>query len=140
MNNLYIVIIITLSLAFVLTYSRMLYKMSKTKKEIAKLLVNVIFLEEYIKSIEENKIQSDESVHKENFIKFLSDSRDWAYDYIEEVQEGLAFFIDSVDSDINYFDEYGDVLSTERPDYDAMKRISTAYKELKKLLPKEETK
>ena len=118
----------------------MLYKMSEAKREIAKLLVNIIVLEEYINSIEENKIQSDESVHKENFIKFLSDSRDWAYTYIEEVQDGLASFVDAIGSDIEHFDTYGDVLSTNRPDYDAMKRISIAYKELKNLLPTEEIK
>lgn len=140
MSNLYIVIIITLFVAFLITYSRMLYKISEAKREIAKLLVKVIVLEEYINSIEGNKIQNDESVHKENFIKFLSDSRDWAYSYIEEVQEGLACFIDSINSDIEYFDEYGDVLSINRPDYDAMKRISIAYKELKNLLPTEEVK
>jgi len=29
--------------------------------------------------------KEDDDVHKENFIKFLSDSREWAFGYIEEV-------------------------------------------------------
>jgi hypothetical protein len=137
MNNIPLIVIITLLFAFALTYSRMYVKLLKAKKELSKLAVNVIVLEEYINGIEENKIQSDESIHKENFIKFLSDSRDWAYSYIEEVQDGLSVFFDSVDQDIQHFDEYGDVLSTNRPDYDSMKRISEAYKKLKTLLPEE---
>lgn len=137
MNNVTLVIIITLLFAFALTYSRMFYNLLKTKKELAKFMINVVVLEEYIKGIEDNKIQSDDSIHRENFIKFLSDSRDWAYTYIEEVQEGLMSFVDSVDQDIEHFNTYGEVLSTNRPDYDSMKRISEAYKKLKTLLPEE---
>jgi hypothetical protein len=137
MNNVTLIIIVTLLFAFALTYSRMFYNLLKTKKELAKFIINVVVLEEYIKSIEENKIQSDESIHKENFIKFLSESRDWAYSYIEEVQEGLMTFVDSVDEDIQHFNTYGDVISTSRPDYESMKRISEAYKKLKILLPEE---
>lgn len=138
MNNVYIVIIVTLLFVFGITYSKMLYKMNKAQKELSRLIVNVVVLEEYIKTIEENKIQSDESIHKENFIKFLSDSRDWAYQYIEEVQAGLGTFIDAVNNDIEHFDKFGDVLATGRPDYDAMTRISSAYKQLKTLLPEAE--
>ncbi len=136
MNNLLIIIIITLLFTFALTYSRMLINHLKAKKEISKLMVNLIVLEEYIRGIEENKIQSDESIHKENFIKFLSESRDWAYKYIEDVQEGLNTFIDSVKEDIEYFDQYGDA-GPNGPNYDMMKRISIAYKELTKLMPEE---
>jgi hypothetical protein len=32
---------------------------------------------------------SADSVHKENFIKFLSDSRDWAFEYIEQSQKTI---------------------------------------------------
>ncbi len=77
----------------------------------------------------------DSDVHQENFIKFLSDSRESAFEYIEEVQKGLENFVNDVDSHINYFDEYGSVLSEGRPDFVAMTQISKSYKELKKLLP-----
>jgi hypothetical protein len=65
----------------------------------------------------------------------LSESRDWAYEYIEEVQNGLESFINAVDSDIKHFDTYGDTLSMVRPDYLAMKNISTSYKKLQQFLP-----
>jgi hypothetical protein len=70
----------------------------------------------------------------------LSDSREVAYNYIEDVQAGLNDFISKVDPLLSYFDEYGDTLSVERPDYSAMKQISSAYKELIKLMPNEEPK
>lgn len=111
-------------------------KNKKLKKRIKVLAISLVKVEDFINSTK--KDDKDNDVHKENFIKFLSDSRDWAYQYIEDVQSGLNNFVDTVDADIAYFDEYGDVLSVERPDYSAMKNISKAYKELKTLLPSEE--
>jgi hypothetical protein len=78
-------------------------------------------------------------VHKENFIKFLSDSRDWAYEYIEDVQSGLKKFVNEIEPEIAYFDEYG-LVGDAYPHYHSMKKISQEYKELKKLLPSEEEK
>ena len=111
-------------------------KNSKLKKRIKVLAISLVRVEDLVNSTK--KDEKDNDVHKENFIKFLSDSRDWAYEYIEDVQSSLNKFVDTVDADISYFDEYGDTLSMARPDYSAMKNISTAYKELKKLLPIEE--
>jgi hypothetical protein len=68
------------------------------------------------------------------FLKFVSDSRDWAYQYIEDVQSSLNRFISDIDPEILYFDTYGDLMGAE-PNYNSMKKISGAYKELKKLLP-----
>jgi hypothetical protein len=83
--------------------------------------------------------ESDSDVHKENFIKFLSDSRDWAYLYIEDVQKGLTKFVNEIEPEIAYFDEYG-LVGEAYPHYHSMKKISKEYKELKKLLPSEEDK
>jgi hypothetical protein len=111
-----------------------------SQKLAGKLYVDNFTLEEYIKTIKNLKEDNtDQQIHQENFLKFISDSRDWAFEYIEKVQSGLSNFIDSIDSDIAHFDQYGDVISTNRPDYDAMKRISVAYMELKKLLPEDQT-
>lgn len=85
---------------------------------------------------EMNKEQekTDKEEANEAFLKFISDSRDWAYTYIDEVQEGLGKFINDIEPEIAYFDEYG-VVGTSYPHYHSMKKISGAYKELKKLLP-----
>ena len=98
----------------------------------------MMLLEKLINEIEESKLKSDESVHKENFIKFLSDSRDWAYEYIESVQSGLTNFINETAPEINYFKEYGDTMALA-PNYYSMKKITEEYEKLKALLPAEET-
>lgn len=76
---------------------------------------------------------------KEDFLKFVSESREWAFEYIEEVQQGLQKFVDGVDKHISYFDEYGDSMAF-KPNYESLAKISKEYKELKKLLPTEENK
>jgi hypothetical protein len=114
------------------------YKIISLKKDYINIKNKNILFEKYFQSIQEDKLKNEENIHQENFIKFLSESRDWAYEYIETVQKGLNSFVDSVDSEINHFDNYGDTLSMVRPDYQAMKKISKSYKELKKLLPTEE--
>jgi len=81
-----------------------------------------------------NKLDND--AHQESFIKFLSDSRDSAFEYIEEVQSGLSKFINDIEPEIKYFKEYGDFTSMQ-PNYFALKKITEAYEELTKLLPKE---
>lgn len=81
-----------------------------------------------------NENKTDKEQADEAFLKFVSDSRDWAYQYIDEAQEGLNKFITDIEPEIAYFDEYG-IASSAYPHYHSMKKISGAYKELKKLLP-----
>lgn len=83
---------------------------------------------------DENK--TDQEKANEDFLKFVSDSRDWAYAYIEDIQESLNKFIKDIEPEIAYFDEYG-IASSAYPHYHSMKKISGAYKELKKLLPED---
>ena len=79
---------------------------------------------------------SDEGkVIQESFLKFVSDSREWAFQYIEDVQTHLKNFKNAVEKDINYFDKYGDVISS--PHSESMKKISSSYKELIKVLPED---
>ena len=67
------------------------------------------------------KIDANSDPVKEDFLKFVSDSREWAFEYIEEVQKSITDFKTKVESHINYFDRFGEVLSNQRPDYEAMK-------------------
>jgi len=129
-----IIIILGSVLAISLVVSLILsIKVLRLKRSIKNLAIAYSKIENLASSSQ--KLEND--VHKESFIKFLSDSRDLAFEYIEEVQSGITEFVSEVDPLISYFDEYGDVLSTERPDYDAMKKISTEFKKLKQLLPEE---
>ena len=83
-----------------------------------------------------NKTDKDQA--NEDFLKFVSDSRDWAYQYIEEVQAGIKTFIDEVGPQIEHYNKYGAAVDGMVAPHDfALKKISIAYKELKKLLPEE---
>ena len=142
MKDIFIVVFATLTFCFALSYMLVLKQSIKLKKDISKLFIENTLLQEYVDLTKSTKTKedSDESIHKENFIKFLSDSRDWAFSYIENVQKGLTKFVSDIDADVSHFDEYGDALSMSRPDYPSMKNISKAYKELKTLLPEENEK
>jgi hypothetical protein len=94
--------------------------------------LKLLIMQESLNS--ENK--TDKEKADEAFLKFVSDSRDWAYQYIDEAQEGLNKFITDIEPEIAYFDEYG-IASSAYPHYHSMKKISGAYKELKKLLPED---
>jgi hypothetical protein len=83
-----------------------------------------------------SKSKLDNDAHQESFIKFLSDSRDSAFEYIEEFQSGLNKFVSDIEPEINYFREYGDLMAMQ-PNYYSLKKITEAYEELKNLLPKE---
>lgn len=87
-------------------------------------------------TIQDNELSSDIDIHKENFIKFLSDSRDWAFEYIDQSQKQIKEFIDIADKHFAFFDSYG-MLSEGQLFYEDMKIMSEEYKKLKSLLPEE---
>ena len=131
-----IVVLSLLSILFAISYAITFRKLGMVVESSAKLVVDNIALSNFIESkLEIDK--SDQEVHKENFLKFLSDSRDWAFEYIEDVQSGLTKFVDDIKPEIEYFKEYGDIVSMH-PNYYSMKKITEAYDELVKLLPKDD--
>jgi hypothetical protein len=117
-----------LTLLFLSLY---LVQIKKNRAILANTLKLLIMQESLNSENKTDKEQADEA-----FLKFVSDSRDWAYQYIDEAQEGLNKFITDIEPEIAYFDEYGEVGSAY-PHYHSMKKISGAYKELKKLLPED---
>ena len=133
LNNIIVIILATLTLSFAIAYLSVLNRMSKLTQEFSKLFISHKSLQDFV---EKNNFEfkNDNDVHKENFIKFLSDSRDWAFTYIEDVQKGLEKFISNVEPEIVNFDENSSTY--EGTEYhNLMKRISEEYKELKKLMP-----
>lgn len=137
-ENIVMVALVSAIVCFAMAYAVTLKKLIVSQKLASKLYVDNFTLEEYIKTTKNLKEdKTDQQIHQENFLKFLSDSRDWAFNYIEEVQSGLNKFVGDVESEINYFKEYGDIISMQ-PNYNSLKKITKAYDELIKLLPKEE--
>ena len=119
-----LILVIAVSyIVFISAYSKILYTNKKMMKDFLKTKTENILLEEYVKVLDNEKFQSDENIHKENFIKFISESRDYAYKYIEDVQVGISKFIEDVEPEIAYFDEYG-IVGSAYPHYYSMKKIS----------------
>ena len=135
LNNIIIIVLGTFTLSFAIAYASVLHKLSNLTQEFSKLFISHKSLQDFV---EKNNFEfkSDSDLHKENFIKFLSDSRDWAFAYIEDVQKGLEKFMLNIEPDIAYFDEFqSDSEGTMHHNF--MKKISQEYKELKKLMPVE---
>jgi archaellum component FlaC len=92
-------------------------------------------LKKFIDNEIDNKLTSQD-IQNENFVKFLSDSRDSAFEYIEDVQSTIKEFVDVVEPEMSYFDKYG-IVGSAYPHYDSMKKISESYKKLKTVLPED---
>jgi hypothetical protein len=71
----------------------------------------------------------------ESYVKFITDSRDWAFQYIEEVQTGLKKFADEIEPQLNYFNTYGRTVPSHNDI--ALDVITKSFSELKTLLPEE---
>jgi len=89
MEMLFIIFLSTLSFSFAIAYWATFQQLKESN-----LLLNDLFIKN--KALQELSFQvkdsigiSDDAVHKENFIKFLSDSRDWAFEYIEQSQKTI---------------------------------------------------
>ena len=117
---------------FTLLFLSLYLAQVKKNRAILANTLKLLIMQESLNS--ENKTDKEQA--DEAFLKFVSDSRDWAYQYIDSVQESLNKFISDIEPEIAYFDEYGEVGSAY-PHYHSMKKISGAYKELKKLLPED---
>lgn len=118
-------------LSVIATSFAFLYYIQKKKTEVV-VAQTLEFLMLQEAQQESNKTEKEKI--NEDFLKFISDSRDWAYSYIEDVQSSLNKFISDIEPEISYFDEFG-IIGSAYPHYESMKKISEAYKELKKLMP-----
>jgi hypothetical protein len=81
-------------------------------------------------------ISNKQLEQSEGFVNFLTESRDWAFTYIQEVQEALKEFDNTVVPILEYQKTYGKVLGTNTHSNN-IDEISLAYDKLKSVLPKE---
>jgi biopolymer transport protein ExbB/TolQ len=127
------------TISFAIAYAVSVSRIKKMTEAFAQVLISQAQLEAAYENYAKAKsVIDDGDVHTQNFIKFLSDSRDWAFQYIEEVQDGLKKFINEIQPQIEYYDKYGATVEGMVAPHDfALKKISAELKELKKLLPEE---
>ena len=79
----------TMSISLSIAYLSLFDKLKKCNLALTKLFLENEGLKEVIFQNKNTDVQSDDGIHKENFIKFLSDSRDWAFEYIETSQKTI---------------------------------------------------
>ena len=132
LNFLGFFIFVVLFFGVVIDNVRMRYNLSKLETKIKQEVLDyTIKIENEVKALKDQK--DPEPKEDDGFLKFVADSRNWAYAYIENVQAGIWNFKQKVDNHIEYFDEFGSVMET--PLHPAMRDISSAYKELIKFIP-----
>ena len=87
-------------------------------------------VEELMQEIENKKLEDTDG-----FLKFVSDSRDWAFEYIEEVQKALAEFDEEVAPQLEWATTFGR-LTGDTVHTKTITKVSEAYDRLKSVLPK----
>jgi hypothetical protein len=89
MEMIFMIFFATLSFSFGIAYWSVFDKLKKSNILLAELFIKNRALEELNSQVNNGINMSDDTLHKENFIKFLSDSRDWAFEYIETSQKTI---------------------------------------------------
>jgi len=106
---------------------------------IAKLLIQSELDKKMLLSQLEQAVAKNAQVDLQNsngFIKFISESRDSAYEYIESVQKSLINFDKEVVPILEYARTFGTV-NGDNAHTEMIKKIALAYENLKKVLPEE---
>jgi hypothetical protein len=80
------------------------------------------------------EIENKKLEQTDGFLKFVSESRNWAFGYIEEVQKALTEFDEVVDPALGWAMKFG-VLNGETANVKILREISEAYNKLKSVLP-----
>lgn len=101
------------------------------------LFIRINILEtEFSKTIQE--IENMKLEKSDDFIKFLSDSRDWAFTYIEDVQAKISEFDKQIQEIAEWNRTYGSVVG-DTPHNSKIEEINLAYDKIRSLLPENKT-
>ncbi len=91
---------------------------------------------EFSKTLQE--IENMKLEKSDDFVKFLSDSRDWAFTYIEDAQEKISEFDKQIQEIAEWNRTYGSVVG-ETPHNSKIEEINLAYDKIRSLLPENKT-
>jgi hypothetical protein len=127
------------TISFAVAYVSAIYKIKKMTEALTELLLSRAELEEAYNNFSTIKNSlSETDIHTKNFIKFLSESRNWAFEYIENVQNGIKKFMIEVSPQIEYFNKQNNSIDENLQVSEfTIKKISKEIEELKKFLPEE---
>jgi hypothetical protein len=133
--NISIGVVVTIVL-FYTTYRLLRYRIAfqnLANEYLQKLSDNELLLKEINRL--NQQINNKELENSDGFLKFVSDSRDWAFQYIEQVQKALNEFDEEVAPRLEWATTYGR-LAGDTVHTDTVNTISEAYNKLKTVLPK----
>lgn len=82
-----------------------------------------------------DKEESVKTDVQEGFINFLNQSRESAFEYIENVQNTLGNVVTNLSPIVEFHDKYGAIFDTDTRNQ--MQVVSSSFRELKKLIPEE---
>jgi anaerobic C4-dicarboxylate transporter len=126
--------IFAIALSVILTLLGLLYKVKRSKDKIGLQLLQIYVdntvLSERVATLAAEK-DANSLKDDDGFIAFLSNSREWAFSYIEEVQEAIQKFKDLAGPSINKLSDSQDA---------DVKLITEAYNNLVEILPDEDKK
>jgi hypothetical protein len=113
------------------------YTLSRKKNRLLALIVQLEVDKRILsKKLEEEMADnnSKKDIEKtEGFLNFISESRDWAFKYIEDVQEAISEFGKTIKPEINYLRNYGTLIGLTPAR--GIEKISEAYEQLLKVMP-----
>lgn len=120
------VVVMALLAFFIYATIVLFFRSRKYEKVITQLLID----NEAINKQFADHIATKNIEESEGFLRFVTQSRDWAFEYIEDVQSKLNSFVEQVGPVLAYYDKYGRIHENE-----SMNKIFDAYTELIKVLP-----
>jgi len=127
-------ILISIIIFFVLLSAVLGARLITLRNDLAEFSLRAALLEQGVKKALSNEIKPIENA--EGFMKFISESREWAFDYIDDVQVAIQEFKEAAGPEIEYFREFGSVM--DLPTDGLIQRITNAYDKLILMLPEEE--
>jgi len=120
---------------FYLLYLTIKYRLQRNKLFIiATNINNELFVQSSLVSQFEKEIEQLNLKESDGFVKFISQSRDWAFEYIEEVQKALLEFDEEVAPKFEWAKTYG-IVTDGGTHGKVLDEISVAYDKLKSILP-----
>jgi hypothetical protein len=132
-----VIAIATLSVAATVL-TALLIREKFLSNKLTKNLIQLIIDNDIMLNKMQEKSNEKDIEQTEGFVKFLSESREWAFEYIETVQDGLTNFVEVAGPRLEYFDKYGRVVDS--PHSEGLEDILAAYRDLQKLLPEQNNK
>lgn len=101
------IVLLVATISMFVGYVHATFKLWKSIELTNMMIRDYIVLREYLEQGEIVEEKDEQTVHTENFIKFLSDSREWAFDYIENSMKevkGILALIESRPGDPGILD------------------------------------